>query len=138
MAGAKRQTGHSLPRESNTAIDTLVLTTGCRRLVLPIARGIRWEKTGKLACSRLFCRIPPAGFTCRLHPIPGIKKTSDCGNNRRFLNKIPGVVLLSHTHMCSTIAAGALNYRVREGNVCCFSAIDTRKNFQYIEFKKGS
>ena len=69
---------------------------------------------------------------------PQNKKTSDCGNNRRFLNKISGVVLLSHTHMCSTIAAGALNYRVREGNVCCFSAIDTRKNFQYIEFKKGS
>ena len=50
------------------------LTTGCRRLVLPIARGIWWKKLGKLACSRLFCRIPPAGFTCRLHPIPGIKK----------------------------------------------------------------
>ena len=67
-----------------------------------------------------------------------IKKTFDCGNNQRFVNKISGVVLLSHSQICSTIAAGALNYRVREGNVCFFSAIDTRKNFQYFEFKKGS
>ena len=65
------------------------------------------------------------------------KKTSDCEQSK-VKNKISGVVLLSHTHVCSTIAAGALNYRVREGNVCFFSAIDTRKNFQYIEFKKGS
>ena len=39
--------------------------------------------------------------------------------------KIVGAVLLSHTLMCSTIAAGALNYRVREGNVCFFSAMST-------------
>ena len=30
--------------------------------------------------------------------------------------------------MYSTIAAGALNYRVREGNVCVCSAMDTGKN----------
>ena len=39
--------------------------------------------------------------------------------------KIPGIVLLSHSQIYSTIAAGALNYRVREGNVCFCSAIDT-------------
>ena len=39
--------------------------------------------------------------------------------------KNSGVVLLSHSQIYSTIAAGALNYRVREGNVCFCSAIDT-------------
>ena len=61
----------------------------------------------------------------------GAKKTSADLHRQRFLKKISGIVLLSHTLTCSTIAAGALNYRVREGNVCCFSAIDTRKNLQY-------
>ena len=42
-------------------------------------------------------------------------------------------MLLSHSQIYSTIAAGALNYRVREGNVCFCSAIDTGK---YIQFKK--
>ena len=31
--------------------------------------------------------------------------------------------------MYSTIAAGALNYRVREGNVCVCSAMDTGKKY---------
>ena len=48
--------------------------------------------------------------------------------------KIPGIVLLSHSQIYSTIAAGALNYRVREGNVCFCSAMDTGK---YIQFKKS-
>ena len=39
--------------------------------------------------------------------------------------KISGAVLLSHSQIYSTIAAGVLNYRVREGNVCCFSAMST-------------
>ena len=59
------------------------------------------------------------------------KKDLRLYSQSKVKNKISGVVLLSHTHVCSTIAAGALNYRVREGNVCFFSAIDTRKNFQY-------
>ena len=48
-------------------------------------------------------------------------------------------MLLSHTQMRSTIAAEALNDRVREGNVCFFSAIDTRKNFNRNKYstKKG-
>ncbi len=44
------------------------------------------------------------------------------------VRKNPGIVLLSHSQMYSTIAAGALNYRVREGNVCVCSAMDTGKN----------
>ena len=43
------------------------------------------------------------------------------------LKKIPGIVLLSHSQIYSTIAAGALNYRVREGNECFCSAMDTGK-----------
>ena len=47
---------------------------------------------------------------------------------RRIVKKYPGTVLLSRSQMYSTIAAGALNYRVREGNVCVCSAMDTGKN----------
>ena len=43
--------------------------------------------------------------------------------------KIPGTVLLSHSQIYSTIAAGVLNYRVREGNVCFYSAMGTGKNY---------
>ena len=39
-------------------------------------------------------------------------------------------MLLSHSQIYSTIAAGALNYRVREGNVCFCSAINTGNIFQ--------
>ena len=56
--------------------------------------------------------------------------------------KISGIVLLSHSQIYSTIAAGALNHRVREGNVCFCSAIDTgniisisQKNFRTIRKK---
>ena len=38
-------------------------------------------------------------------------------------------MLLSHSQIYSTIAAGALNYRVREGNVCVCSAMDTGKKY---------
>ena len=56
----------------------------------------------------------------------GKKRRSDlCERSDR--KKIPGIVLLSHSQIYSTIAAGALNYRVREGNVCCCSAMDTGK-----------
>ena len=44
--------------------------------------------------------------------------------------KISGTVLLSHSQLYSTIAAGVLNYRVREGNVCCYPAMSTGKNTQ--------
>ena len=39
--------------------------------------------------------------------------------------KKSGVELLSHTQLCSIIAAGPLNNRVRDGNVCFKTAINT-------------
>ena len=46
---------------------------------------------------------------------------------------MPGIVLLSHSQIYSTIAAGALNYRVREGNVCDSSAMDTGKKITILK-----
>ena len=43
--------------------------------------------------------------------------------------KAPGLVLLSHSIHCSTIGAGGLNGRVRDGNGCGPSAIETGENF---------
>jgi len=40
----------------------VLLTTGCRRLVLPIAKGIRWEKPGKFTCIILFSRYHRRDF----------------------------------------------------------------------------
>ena len=56
------------------------------------------------------------------------KKNDPDSANVRIVRKIPGIVLLSHSQIYSTIAAGALNNRVREGNVCDSSAMDTGKN----------
>ena len=50
--------------------------------------------------------------------IPGLK----------YLSINLGGVLLSHTLKCSTIAAGGLNFRVRDGNGCTPSAITTKKS----------
>ena len=47
--------------------------------------------------------------------------------------KISGAVLLSHSQICRTIAAGVLNYRVREGNVCDSSAMDTGKKITILK-----
>ena len=41
--------------------------------------------------------------------------------------KISGAALLSHSQIYSTIAAGVLNDRVREGNVCFYPAMDAEK-----------
>ena len=41
--------------------------------------------------------------------------------------KKSGVELLSHTLTYSIIVAGPLNNRVRDGNVCCKTAINTGK-----------
>ena len=43
--------------------------------------------------------------------------------------KISGTVLLSHSQLYSTIAAGVLNHRVREGNGCFNSAMSPGKNY---------
>ena len=58
---------------------------------------------------------------------PDKKKTTKCVRIHLVVRKIPGIVLLSHSQIYSTIAAGALNYRVREGNECFCSAMDTGK-----------
>lgn len=47
--------------------------------------------------------------------------------------KAPGLVLLSHSIHCSTIGAGGLNGRVRDGNGCGPSAIETGENFLATE-----
>ena len=38
-------------------------------------------------------------------------------------------MLLSHSQIYSTIAAGVLNLRVREGNGCFYSAMSTGKKY---------
>ena len=43
--------------------------------------------------------------------------------------KNPGIELLSHTQMCSTIVARPLINRVRDGNVSFKPAIDTGKKY---------
>ena len=49
---------------------------------------------------------------------------------RKFLGKKnPGIELLSHTQMCSTIVARPLINRVRDGNVSFKPAIDTGKKY---------
>ena len=58
---------------------------------------------------------------------PRTKKDPVACAKRDGVRKIPGTVLLSHSQIYSTIAAGALNCRVREGNVCFCSAISTGK-----------
>ena len=56
------------------------------------------------------------------------KDFGSCAKQSEVLRKIPGTVLLSHSQIYSTIAAGVLNDRVREGNECFYSAMDTGKN----------
>ena len=45
------------------------------------------------------------------------------------IKKNPGTALLSHTLLCSTIAAETLNGRVRNGNGCILLAMGTGKTF---------
>ena len=47
----------------------------------------------------------------------------------RRAKKNPGIELLSHTRMCSTIVARPLINRVRDGNVSFKPAIDTGKKY---------
>ena len=44
--------------------------------------------------------------------------------------KAAGVELLSHTLLCSIIVADPLNNRVRDGNVCCRTAVNTGEKNQ--------
>ena len=61
---------------------------------------------------------------------PRAKKDPVACAKRNGVRKIPGTVLLSHSQIYSTIAAGVLNYRVREGNVCFYSAMSTGKKYK--------
>ncbi len=54
---------------------------------------------------------------------------------RQFTFSRPGNVLLSHALRQSTIGAGALNVRVRNGFVCNLSAITTRSTKREINTK---
>ena len=56
------------------------------------------------------------------------KDLAACAKRNKVGKKIPGAVLLSHSQLYSTIAAGVLNHRVREGNGCFNSAMSTGKN----------
>ena len=73
------------------------------------------------------CCRPPSGSI-----LPEDRDSAEKGKGLdiaiQALEKNPGIELLSHTLMYSTIAAGPLNDRVRDGNVCDKPAIDTGKN----------
>ena len=67
----------------------------------------------------------------------GKKKLRSCAKQPK-LKKISGTVLLSHSRFYSTIAAGVLNYRVREGNVCCYPAMSTGKKHNKEKSREDS
>ena len=46
-----------------------------------------------------------------------------------MIKKNPGIELLSHTRMCSTIVVRPLIDRVRDGNVSFKPAVDTGKKY---------
>ena len=57
------------------------------------------------------------------------------GEVKKFTFSRPGNVLLSHALRHSTIGAGALNVRVRNGIVCNLSAKTTRSTKREINTK---
>ena len=62
----------------------------------------------------------------RKRGIPAKKKEPD-SLRIKLLEKKSGIELLSHSQICSTIVAGPLIDRVRDGNVSCKPAMDTGK-----------
>ena len=73
----------------------------------------------------------PKGTTSKAQGAPrgaAKKDLAACAKRNKVGKKIPGAVLLSHSQLYSTIAAGVLNHRVREGNGCFNSAMSTGKN----------
>ena len=98
--------------DSGRRDDRAMMTQGCAgRRELPFTSFPACPKSGRTNARRSLSAI-----SARL---------SGKARSLREQKKIPGVVLLSHSQIYSTIAAGALNCRVREGNVCFCSAIDT-------------
>ena len=57
-----------------------------------------------------------------------LRSDMEAGGMREEGKKKSGVELLSHTLTYSIIVAGPLNNRVRDGNVCCKTAVNTGKN----------
>ena len=53
-----------------------------------------------------------------------------------MIKKNPGIELLSHTHMCSTIVVRPLIDRVRDGNVSFKPAVDTGKKIYKEEGRR--
>ena len=88
-----------------------------------------------------FCDVSKRGSVLEVHDRagdrarPGSRRKTGKKNSKSVCEtlleskKISGTVLLSHSQLYSTIAAGVLNYRVREGNVCCYPAMSTGKNY---------
>ena len=99
--------------------------------------------------SYLLQKMKSAFFDC-FYIIPTLKKGSitkrspyidGVGRSGRFFRnmskKNPGVELLSHTLLCSTIVVRPLIDRVRDGNVSFKPAIDTGKKY-VIKSKRSS
>ena len=57
----------------------------------------------------------------------------DSGLSRDFRRR----PTLPHSLPCSTIGAEELNFRVRDGNGCCLSAIATEKSFMQTSAQFG-
>ena len=84
-----------------------------------------------------YFRAAPSGSLFRSGTLPPSRSKRYAAGKKKPLKvceafrgkKISGAVLLSHSQICSTIAAGVLNYRVREGNVCDSPAMDAEKYY---------
>ena len=108
---------HTKPRLSPHPKATSVFVRCCP-LSSVVSGGTRVFSSARQA----YCREPPSAPP----PFSGIKKPRIVCEAIRG-KKISGTVLLSHSQIYSTIAAGVLNHRVREGNGCFNSAMSTGK-----------
>ena len=109
-----------------------------RRVLKPSGAEIRVPMSSRESGGKLSCGGVPGSGPADIVPqfggpdvsgqsAPRAKKDPVACAKRNEVRKIPGTVLLSHSQIYSTIAAGVLNYRVREGNVCFYSAMGTGK-----------
>ena len=103
---------------------------GARRRLHPYSRGPAESASAPCVPACGDRRVPSLGGGFRTE---GKKKNLIVCEAIRFSKKISGTVLLSHSQIYSTIAAGGLNYRVREGNVCDSSAMGAGKNYNEEE-----
>ena len=89
------------------------------------------EREGLKKVFQLSLRLPPIGWTAfiKLESPEGGMVAEMRRGGIRFCKKNPGVELLSHTLLCSTIVVRPLIDRVRDGNVSFKPAIDTGKKY---------